>query len=148
MAYINISRKKTQFILFLFDLLAFLVAIWGSLVLRHFNLPDFTAWLRHIKLFFPILFYAICAMYLLGLYVINRPIGNRTILTKLSMIGIFGWCIGFVFFYFQHDKLNFPKTILLYFWICFCFITFINRFILFQFLKRRHIPVVFLGNSK
>lgn len=142
------SRKTIQFILFLFDLFAFLLAIFSSLLLRRLSIPSVNDWVYHIKMFFPVIFYAICTMYLLGLYVVNRPIGGRIVLTKLTAIGIVGCGLGFVFFYFQHDKINFPKTILLYYWIFFCLFTWIIRVILIAFLKRRKIPVVFLGNTK
>ena len=142
------NRKTIQFILFLFDLFAFSLSIFCSLLLRRFAIPSVYDCLIHIKLFLPVVFYAVCAMYLLGLYVVNRPIGGRIILTKLTAIGVVGWGLGFVFFYFQHDKLNFPKTILLYYWISFCLFTWFIRVILIAILKQRKIPVVFLGNTK
>lgn len=145
----KISQRKTkQFLLFLLDMLAFIIAIYVALLVRKLNWPTMQDWLYHVKMFIPIICYGIPFMYLFGLYVISKPTGNREILKKLSIIGIAGWAIGFVFFYFQRDNIHFPKTILLYYWICFCFLAWINRVILTYILKRKSIPVVFLGNTK
>lgn len=68
MFHINISRKTIQFLIFLVDLLAYLLSVWLALFVRRLALPSFQYWYEHVKMFLPVIFYGICAMYLFGLW--------------------------------------------------------------------------------
>lgn len=142
----HLSRKTIQFTLFLLDLLCALAAVWLALFIRKLEIPSLHFWFYHVKAFVPVFFYAICAMYLVGLYVVTKPIETRKISVKFVFIGIIGWFLGFVFFFFNWNKMNFPKTILLLFWIFFCLLGVIIRVIQARLFLRRQIPVVFLGD--
>lgn len=142
------SRKTIQKILCIFDILSAFLAVYLSLLIRNLTFPSFAYWWKHVLVFLPLFFFGICFLYLEGLYVVTKPVRNHTLLIKLSMIGILGWLLGFAFFYFSLNAINFPKTILLLFWICFCSIIFITRKIFFHSIfSRQQIPVVFLGDT-
>ena len=146
MKFKHLTRKSIQFTLFLLDLLCALTAVWIALFLRKLEIPSLNFWFYHVKAFIPVFFYAICAMYLAGLYVVTKPIETRKISVKFVFIGTVGWFLGFVFFFFNWNKMNFPKTILLLFWIFFCLMGVVIRVIQARLFLRRQMPVVFLGD--
>lgn len=147
MFFKRFSRKKIQFTLFIIDLIILLFSVWLSLLTRKFQIPSCKYWIFHVKAFIPVFFYAICAMYLAGLYVVTIPPETRKLFIKYTFIGIVGCFLGFVFFYFKFNKINFPKTILLLFWGIFEILEILVRLIMSHYFIRRQIPVVFLGNS-
>lgn len=147
MFFKHFSRKKIQFTLFIIDLIVALFAVWFSLFMRKLQIPSFKYWIYHVKAFIPVFFYAICAMYLAGLYIVTIPTETRKLCVKYAFIGIVGWFLGFVFFYFKWNKINFPKTILFLFWIVFGVLEILVRLIMSKHFIHRQIPVIFLGDS-
>ena len=145
----RMSRKTVQLLLLFADTVTSFIAVWLSLLIRNLDVPEFSYYWNHAVSFIPIFIYAIFAMYLAGLYAVTKPVKNRIILLEFGLIAIVGWFIGFVFFYFSLSPQNFPKTILLLFWIVFCILALVTRKILYHVIFiRQQIPVVFLGESK
>lgn len=142
------SRKALQFFLCFLDLLCALLSIWLTLFIRNAKYPTYEYWWQHVKIFTPLFLFAICFMYLEGLYIVFKPITNHIILLKYSILIIFGFLSGFVYFYFSLNQNYFPKVILLIFWFVFSTLSFlVRKLINFILLKRRLVSVIFLGKS-
>lgn len=143
-----LGRRALQRILLLLDIACAFAAVWLSLLFRKLELPSFEYWLQHVVYFLPLFVYAVCAMYLAELYVVTRPSETRTIVMRFAAVGIMGWLVGFVFFYFHLSAIHFPKTILLLFWLSFCALAIAVRRVMLWLLALRLTPVVFLGEGK
>ena len=144
----RLQRRTLQRILLIADILCAFAAVWLSLLFRKQEIPSFAYWQEHVCYFIPLFVYAVCAMYLASLYVVTKPVETRMLVIRFAAVGIFGWLVGFVFFYFQLSTIHFPKTILLLFWLNFCLLSFIVRKLMFRMLASAPIPVVFFGECK
>ena len=110
------ARIRKQFSIMLGDLLLCFVSVYFALCIRNLNVIEAAhLYLLNIKKFLPIIPFCIIFLYTLRLYDLDRTfVLNRTI-PRFSIIALLNFFVGFVFFYFNSNQLNFPKSILAYY---------------------------------
>lgn len=106
--------RTKQFILIAGDIIAYFLAFFLSLFLRHFTIPDADTIERHIGLFILTFFFWIVVNYINGLYDLEQQANDRRFFRRLFETAFFSLIVSVTFFYLFPDKSIAPKTILVF----------------------------------
>jgi exopolysaccharide biosynthesis polyprenyl glycosylphosphotransferase len=127
----NIVNKKEPFILFLGDLVFLIFALWATLIVRYFQLPDSQIWSNHLMPFSILFIVWLFSFYIAGLYKKHTLIIQNSLPKILLNTQITNIVIAVLFFYFIPYFSIAPKTnlfiyliisfLLIYFWRLYLF---------------------------
>ena len=107
-----ISRKRRQFIIFLFDVLFLYISIPITLLVRNLEIPTCTLILTHASSFTLIVIFWEVMMYGSGLYSLEHPFTVIQTAGKLVIIAGVSLLFGFALFYLLLSDIITPKTVL------------------------------------
>lgn len=143
---ITAFRPRTL-VLFVGDLLAFVVALWGSLFLRVFELPSGDFFVAHLTPF-SLLFVAwVAVFFIAGLYE-NRSLilARRALSTTLLIAQTFNMVIAALFFFFVPLFGIAPKTLLFIYLVVSFLLILLWRVVVFPLLRHSE-PAIVVGQS-
>ncbi len=146
----HISRKRTQFFIFLADLTLLLLAIPITLFLRKFQIPEMERVFEHLVSFVPIIAFWGMLMYGSGLYSLENPYRGFHIIVKMSAIGVVTLLFGFAEFYLFLGDIITPKTVL----VIYCLLSFVllmlwrTAYNYFFGVRRTSPKIAFIGNNE
>lgn len=125
-------NKKEPIVLFLGDILIFLVSLWLTLLVRYFDLPDWAVFLDHLVPFLLLFMVWIFFFYVAGLYEKHTLILKSSLPTLLFNTQIINSVVAVVFFYFIPYFGITPKTSLFINLLITMILIFIWRLVIFS----------------
>jgi len=128
-------NKKEPIVLFLGDILIFLVSLWLTLLVRYFNFPDWAVFFDHLVPFLLLFIVWIFFFYVAGLYEKHTLILKSSLPTLLFNTQIINSVVAVVFFYFIPYFGITPKTSLFINLFITLVLIFIWRLVIFSKLK-------------
>lgn len=106
----TVSRKKEAFLLFVGDILFFLLSLWLMLVVRYQEVPSFELWYNHLVPFSFLFIVWIATFFIAGLYEKHTLILRSKIPGTLLRTQLINSVIAVLFFYFIPYFGITPKT--------------------------------------
>lgn len=133
----SILNKKEALILFLGDILFFVVALWFTLLFRYIELPSMETWSYHIVPFSILFIFWILVFYIAGLYEKHTLILRSSLPNVLFNTQIINSIIAISFFYFIPYFKIAPKTNLFIYLVLSMGLIFVWRLFIFKLLAPR-----------
>ncbi len=135
--YMSILSRKTSIMLLLGDIVAFVLALWATLLVRYGQLPTTDVFYAHFDVFAYIFFVWIIVYFIAGLYEREAALYRSALPPVFVNVQLINAAIAVGFFYFIPYSSIAPKTnLFLYFVISTIFVliwrSFIYRHIVFE----------------
>lgn len=130
------ERKKESILLFLGDILFFIIALWVTLIIRYFKLPNEALFYSHLTPFLFLFAVWVLVFFIAGLYDKHTVIFKNKLPSIILNAQIANMALAAIFFFFVPYFGITPKTnLFIYLFISFIFIVF-WRLRLFPFLEK------------